>query len=374
MKPVVAILKTSPGTIIEDYAKLMELAQYKKHLDKKKGTIIKLNLSWTKYFPACSTQPWQLEGVLKKLKKDNYKEIYPVEHRTVVTDPIKGAIENKWLPVLKKYNTQYRPLTKEKWVKYKPKNKMLALDTVFSPNYGSICSKDKDRDKKSIHKIPELFVGKNVIHLPTLKTHGHTTMTGAIKNAFGGLITERRHHCHKRIHEVLVDLLQIQKEIHPGILGVMDGTIAGDGKGPRTMEPKETNLIMASTDQVALDSVAAHLMGFDPMKIGFIRMAHERGLGCADLNKMEFKGMEKKEVMKKNLGFTTGKSPVVFFDQLFRKGPLKRIEPWLFHTKAFKLCVFASGFYHDRLWYNTIGRKKIKKFNKTKWGKLWQSY
>lgn len=374
MKPIVAVLKTNPDSVVDDYSKLLELAEYTKQLDKKKGTIIKLNLSWTKYFPACSTQPWQLEGVLKKLKQDNYKEIYPVEHKTVVTDPLKGAIENKWLPVLKRYNTKYRPLTKEKWVKYKPKSKMLALDTVFSPDYGHLCSKNKGKTEKSIHKIPELFIGKNVIHLPTLKTHGHTTMTGAIKNAFGGLITERRHHCHKRIHEVLVDLLQIQQEIHPGILGVMDGTIAGDGKGPRTMEPRETNIIIASTDQVALDSVAAHLMGFDPMKIGFIRMAHERGLGCANLDKITFRGMKKEEIMKKNLGFTTGKSPVIFFDQFFRKGPFRSIEPWLFHTKAFKLCVFASEFYHDKLWYNTTGRKKIQKFNKTKWGKLWQKY
>ena len=56
-------------------------------------------------------------------------------------------------------------------------------------------------------------------------------MTGAMKNAFGGLITEKRHHSHKMIHEVLVDLLQIQKEIHPHLFAVMDGAVAGNGKG-----------------------------------------------------------------------------------------------------------------------------------------------
>ncbi len=371
MKPIVAVLKTSPDKVLDDYGKLLDLAEYTKHIDKKKDTIIKLNLTWTKYFPACSTQPWQLEGVLKKLRGDKFKNIYPVEHKTVVTDPIRGAIDNKWMPVLKKYNTKYRPLTKERWVKYKPRNKMLALDTVFSPNYGRL---KKTGKRESIHRIPEFFKGKNVIHLPTLKTHGHTTMTGAMKNAFGGLITERRHHCHKKIHEVLVDLLQIQKEIHPGMLAVMDGTVAGDGKGPRTMEPRVTNIILASSDQVALDAVAAHMMGFDPMKIDFIRIAHEKGLGCGDLNQIRFRGMQKKEVMSKNLGFTTGKSPVIFFDQLFRKGLFSKIEPFLFHTKAFKGCVFASGFYHDKLWYNSVGKKKISKFNKTKWGKLWRKY
>jgi hypothetical protein len=86
-------------------------------------------------------------------------------------------------------------------------------------------------------EIPEMFIGKNVIHLPTVKTHGHSVTTGAIKNAFGGLLKEVRHYAHKYIHEVLVDLMMMQKELHPGVFSVMDGTVCGDGAGPRTMEP-----------------------------------------------------------------------------------------------------------------------------------------
>ena len=102
-----------------------------------------------------------------------------------------------------------------------------------------------------------MFIGKNVVHFPTMKVHGHTTITGAMKNAFGGLITKKRHHCHKKIHEVLVDLLAIQKEIHPCIFAVMDGTVAGDGAGPRTMIPRVKNYILASGDQVAIDQELA---------------------------------------------------------------------------------------------------------------------
>ena len=47
-------------------------------------------------------------------------------------------------------------------------------------------------------------------------------MTGAMKNAFGGLLHLKRHWTHSVIHETLVDLLIIQKEIHPGIFAVMD--------------------------------------------------------------------------------------------------------------------------------------------------------
>jgi hypothetical protein len=91
------------------------------------------------------------------------------------------------------------------------------------------------------------------------------------------LLHLKRHWTHSVIHETLVDLLTIQKEIHPGIFAMMDGTISGDGPGPRAMRLRVTNLILASKDQVAIDATAARLMGFDPMTIRFIRLAHEAG-------------------------------------------------------------------------------------------------
>ena len=354
-KAIVAVVKTSPETVLEDYAKLLDLIYYKKHLSQNKETLLKLNLSWSLYYPACSTEPWQLEGVLKKLKDDGYKNIHPVENETVVTNVWKGARDNKWLSILKKYGEKFEPLTDVKWVRYEHKCKTPALDKIFG----------KD------HKIPEMFIGKNVIHFPTIKTHGHTMMTGAIKNAFGGLITKKRHHCHKLIHEVIVDLLAIQKEIHPGMIAVMDGTVCGDGAGPRTMEPVIKNYILASADQIAIDAISAKMMGYNPMKIKFIKLAHDRGLGVGDPKQIKIVGEDIKDV---NFHFATNKSPVIFWDQMLRKGVLSFIEPLLFHTGLFKLAIFASAFYHDHLWYPIIGKRKIKKFMKTGWGKLWKKY
>src|SRR5438477_11750746 len=106
------------------------------------------------------------------------------------------------------------------------------------------------------------------------KTHVFTMTTGAMKNAFGGLLNERRHWTHPVIHETLVDLLMIQKKIFRGVFAVMDGTFVGDGPGPRCMVPHVKNVLLASADQVAIDAVAAKLMGFDPLSIKFIRLAH----------------------------------------------------------------------------------------------------
>ena len=145
-------------------------------------------------------------------------------------------------------------------------------------------------------RIPKRLIGKNIIHLPTLKTHVFTKITGAMKNAFGGLLNEKRHWTHEVIHETLVDLLTIQKEIHPSIYAIMDGTIVGSGPGPRCMIPHIKNYILASADQVAIDAVAAKMMGFDPLSIQFISLANERGLGCGDIRDIEIIGENVKNI------------------------------------------------------------------------------
>jgi len=328
----VVVLKTNPRNVIEDYQKLMDVAEYKKFVPKNKETIIKLNLSWSLYYPACSTEPWQLDAVLKKFTNDGYKKLYVVENKTVVTDPWKGALLNKWLPIIEKYGLKFKPLTEVKWSVYEPKKEMLAIHKIFPDGL----------------KIPDMFKGKNIVHLPTMKTHGHTKITGSMKNAFGGLITERRHHSHKMIHEVLVDLLQIQKEIHTGIFSIMDGTVCGSGSGPRTMKLHIKNYILASNDSVALDAVAAKMMGFDPINIDFIRIAHERGLGIGDIEQIDVIG---EDISKIDFKFDVGKSPVIF-----------------------KLCILGSSVYHDLIWYNLVGKKRIKEFMKTEWGKLFKKY
>lgn len=355
----VSILKTSPENVVEDYQKLMQLVKYDNAIPPKNKTILKLNLSWTLFYPACSTPPWQLEGVLKTLTEDNFKDIVAVENQTVVTHPWKGAYLNKWLPLLKKYQTDFQPLTDVEWIVHEPKDEMMVMEEIF----GQVL-------------VPEMFYGSNIVHFPTVKTHGHTTTTGAMKNAFGGLIPKYRHHAHKKIHEVLVDLLAIQKEIHPGILAVMDGCVCGNGAGPRTMDPFTGNVILASDDQVAVDALAAKIMGFDPLTIDYIKIAHDRGLGIGDVDQIEIIGMDKSNLNKINFGFETKKSPVIRWDQRLRKKTMniKWLHQLLFNSPIFKTFIFASEFYHDHLWYPMIGKKNIETFNKTPWGKMFNKY
>ncbi len=350
----VAVLRTSPSTVLADYPRLLRSINYSDVLDRELKTVLKLNLSWTLFYPACSTPPWQLDGVMKTLVEDGYSDIDAVENKTVVTNPYKGATNNKWTKVLGKYGREFISLTDVDWVEYKPKAELLVLD-----------SKVFDR-----LEVPRVFIGANIVHLPTQKTHGHSTTTGAMKNAFGGLLKEARHHCHTYMHEVLVDLLTIQKEIHPGILAVMDGTVAGDGAGPRTMVPRIENFILASSDQVAIDAVSAKMMGFDPWGIDYIRIAHEKGLGVGDLSQIEILGDDIGDV---NYRFSMSKSPVIQGDQMVRYGPLRFLEP-LMHTRLFIIPRFMSEAYHDFYWYPFKGKKHVKAYLGTEWGKLFQEY
>ncbi len=356
-RSVVAVLKTRPETVVEDYGKLMRLAGYEKTLSKENDLLIKLNLSWTKYFPACSSQPWQLDGVAKTLLDDGFSpsKIFPVENKTVVTNPVKGCRVNRWYPVLERHGLSFTPLPEVKWMTYQFRSPMLMLDKIFP---------------KGI-EIPEMYVGKSILHLPTVKTHGHSTTTGAVKNAFGGLLKEVRHYAHKHIHEVLVDLLIMQREIHPGVFAVMDGTVCGDGAGPRTMIPRIHNFILASADSVAIDAVAAKMMGYEPMSIPYIRMATEMGLGNGNISEIEILG---EDVSGVNFHFTTKKSLVIWGDQLIRKGFLRPFERILLHSPLVFWAPIASNVYHDSIWYPIIGQRIINDFMKTEWGRLFQSY
>jgi uncharacterized protein (DUF362 family) len=357
MASVVSVVFTRPESVLDDYQRVMELANWQQHLTAERELLLKLNLSWTKYFPSCSSQPWQVEGVLRTLLRGGYTKdtVLPIENKTVVTNPIEGAKNNLWMPVLNEYGCRFQPLPDVEWEVYKFKSDLLKLNHIFPEGI----------------EIPSIYPGRDILHLPTVKTHGHSITTGAIKNAFGGLLKEVRHYAHKYIHEVMVDLLLMQRELHPNVFAVMDGTVAGDGAGPRTMFPKVQNVILASSDSVAIDAVAARLMGFDPMQIPYLRMATEMGLGEARIENIELAGDPIKGV---NFGFSTKKSLVIWGDQMLRLGPLRFLERILLHSPLVVWAPFASNVYHDYVWYPTVGAKRIREFSGTTWGRLFDEY
>jgi uncharacterized protein (DUF362 family) len=354
----VAVLYTSAPTVIDDIGRAMRAVDFTSALDKTAGTALKVNISWQHYYPACSTTPWQIEGVLRALTSEGYGDLLAVHNGTVVVDSHDGEVRNKHKAAQDRFGVPSIHVTDkdEPWVRYAPKEEMLVLDRIFPDGI----------------EIPQALIGRNVVHLPTVKTHVFTTMTGAMKNAFGGLLHYRRHWTHSQIHKTLVDLLTIQKEIHPGIFAVMDGTIAGDGPGPRAMRPHVKNLILASSDMVAIDAVSAKLMGFDPLSIEFIRLGHEKGLGIGDPRQIEVIGLDVSDV---NFGFTRDEDTFASWGQkLIYWGPLHFAEKFLLRTPIVPWSYWASNFYYNLYWYPLFGRPRVKAALDTEWGKLFKSY
>jgi uncharacterized protein (DUF362 family) len=358
-KAKVAVLYTQPETVLEDYERLFELGGVKAALDPKATTILKDNITWHFPMPAANTTPWQLEGSILALKNAGYEDLVCVQNQTVVTNAFKGEDLNGYIPIFKEYNLPVKYNFREEemtWIPFKPKAKMLALDHIYPEGI----------------LIPDYFIGKNIVHLPTVKTHIYTTTTGAMKNAFGGLLSKFRHYTHTWIHETLVDLLAIQKEIHPGLFAVMDGTTAGDGAGPRMLIPKPKNVILASSDQVAIDAVAAKMMGFDPLSIQYIRLAHEAGLGIGDPREIEIVG---DDVSNVNWNFSVGKTFHNFLAWLAWYGPTKVFQKLIFRTPFVIVPTFIGEMEQDYMFWPFKYRAVAEKWREeTDWGKLFQQY
>jgi uncharacterized protein (DUF362 family) len=359
-KSKVAILRTTPETVLDDYQRLCELAGMKEALDPGATTILKDNISWHLLYPGANTTPWQLEGTILALKDQGFNDLVDVHNKTVVTIADLGDRYNKFGPVLdkydipKKYNFEPQDMT---WMEFKPQAEMLVLDKVFP---------------QGIY-LPDYFFGKNIVHLPTVKTHSYTVTTGAMKNAFGGLLNINRHYTHTWIHDTLVDLLAIQKEIHAGIFATMDGTTAGSGPGPRTLEPHQKDVILASADQVAIDAMAALMMGFDPMDIQYIAHATERGLGNGNPRDIEVVGMP--ELADERWNFDVGVNLGTGTGMLLWRTPLKVFQKPLFHTPIVNIFIFASEYYHDHFWYPAKGKKVVDQWlEESPWGRLFQQY
>ena len=156
----------------------------------------------------------------------------------------------------------------------------------------------------------------------------------------------------------------------------MDGTFAGDGPGPRCMVPHVKNVILASADQVAIDAVAAKLMGFDPLSISFIRLAHDAGLGCGDPRDIEIVGDV--DAANENwqfdgpfreMTFASRMQHQILLGSVAQAGRVvaqdRCLAPWAY---------IASVVYHDSFWYPLNADRRMTEVLRSPWGRLFQNW
>ncbi len=139
-----------------------------------------------------------------------------------------------------------------------------------------------------------------VVNIPKFKTHELTLLTGAIKNLFGLVWKTHKTELHKKyfdVNEFSKILVDIYEEVKPA-LTVVDAIVAMEGDGPATAgKLRNTGLLLAGNDCVALDSILASIMGIEPFGVLTTKEAARRGLGLADIKSISILG-EKLEDIK----------------------------------------------------------------------------
>lgn len=276
-RSTVAALRTSPGTVTEDYRRLLHLAAYRDAFHPDRDIALHVNLSSQPFLPAASTPPWQLDGILGTLLGGDVprERVFAWYDDAAGISISQGTVLNRHATVFDRCGIRsFRPDEKEHLAFFTPKTPLPALGTFF----------------RSGVPVPERLAGRNILHLSTMKTDAVTTINGAVRGIFEGLTGSAGRRMTDDVHPAMVDALALHREIGAGLFTVMDAVFAGEGPNPRDLVPHEVNLILASADPVALDAVALHIMGFEPMEVPFIRIAHESGLGTGDLAEIELAG------------------------------------------------------------------------------------
>jgi len=125
-----------------------------------------------------------------------------------------------------------------------------------------------------------------LISMPVLKTHKQAYFTGAIKNLWGCVPRYDRLLLHRHLHECLAEVASILKPR----LAIMDAIVAMDGHGPTFGNLRPLELVLASTDVVALDATAMRMVSLDVEKARYIEMAHKLGVGEVDESRIQVDG------------------------------------------------------------------------------------
>ena len=161
---------------------------------------------------------------------------------------------------------------------------------------------DFDRGRPVSHKdallVKKFIIANGVldndglISLPKLKTHGFMRFTGAVKNQFGcvpGFLKGQYHVKLPDPYDFATMLVDLNTFIKPRLY-VMDGIIAMEGNGPRSGKTKQLNIILLSTDPIALDATASRIINLNPEFVPTSKLGEKAELGTYHAENIEIVG------------------------------------------------------------------------------------
>jgi uncharacterized protein (DUF362 family) len=254
------ILEETGDDVIAAVGAAMEAAQFRTFVPAGAAVAIKPNLGWDLFLPGAVTSPLVVEGVIRKLA-GHASKIYLVEADQVLVRVETSLRQTGMDQLCERYGVEWVNLSRNPFVRV-PVPDPLQVESI---------------------DLPEILTRTTLVTVPVMKTHNKTVLTGAIKNQWGCLPTFR-HNYHPVVNEVLRDL---NRALRPAF-SVMDATIALEGNGPKSGKPRILNLVLASGDPVAIDTIAGEIMGLlNRFEILHLRYCAEAGIGVHDRSRID---------------------------------------------------------------------------------------
>lgn len=220
------------------------------------------------------TNPYVVEGVIRYVQKAHPAEIIVAEGIAVGLDTSKGFAANGYFELARRTGVELRDLNQDDCVSVPVLNGLVAKEIKVS---------------KTVAEADFL------INVPVIKTHVATGVTLGLKNLKGTVPAAEK----KRSHFLGVNkfVVDINSVVHTDLC-LLDGTVGLEGDGPTAGTPVNLGLLLAGTDVVATDRVAAQLMGFDPMELKLFQNAQVQKLGVWPAEDVEIIGEDPSKVQR----------------------------------------------------------------------------
>jgi len=272
-KPYVAIIEgINPHQMIKDAFNLLGGLDFV--VSSQDSVLIKPNLCALKESDTGATTDPMLVEALINLLRDKTSDISIVESDSGAIDAEVKFAACGYVQLSQRTGVNLINLSKEKLV------------DVTIPNALAL---------KSI-KLPKMVMDSDVlINVPKLKVNEITGVTLSLKNVFGLMPSRFKTKYHRVIDKVIVDLNKVVKSR----LALVDGIVGMEGQGPIDGDPVKMNLIVTGSNCVAVDSISASIMGFNPEAVSHIKLANSEGLGEGKLKNISIKGKNISEVQRK---------------------------------------------------------------------------
>ena len=300
----VVLCRTGPRRLREDLERVLALAGAER-LDPARRTLIKFNGNVKRYYPGSNTSRWFLDALLGILHDRGFRDVSLIE----------GDLPQ---------------FTVEEMLRHTALDRVLARHGVRCINYEHLPRQ---------HHLPLLLEDAQVLNTPTMHTHGFAVVSCATKNLFGLLPVDRWRH-HPALSATLLDLAA-----RVATFTVVDGTVSMYGDSTRTGTPLRTDLLGAGWDNLAVDVVAAKVLGFSLEQVPLLALARQRGLTGP---RAEVIGDFAWETLPDfHVPFTRGAARrlSMWLEGLSGDGVLPRLTSRLLHKPLFRLYAGAVGLY-----------------------------